>query len=320
MPASPTEPSNQLTLSIHKQLRAAHGAMALSLSLTVERGSCVALLGPSGAGKTTALRILAGLASPDAGRIDAFGQCWLDTGRRFHLPCRKRHIGYVFQDYALFPHMSVRGNVHFALRRDVARDRADELLEMAGLSGLADERPDRLSGGQQQRLALVRALASDPQLLLLDEPLSALDVSLRRQLQDALLEIRRARALTTIVVTHDPLEAMRLADRAILIEEGSIVEDTTPAALFAHDHSLAPSSTLIGRVIGHESTLSGPRCLVECQGRILSVRVADAEHRNDRAGTQATALESGAEVTLHATDWIARPKTRDRAPTTPPDA
>lgn len=223
--------ANRLRFHLHKALASADGALKLDLALDIERGSSVALLGPSGSGKTTLLRMLAGLTPADGGHIHAFGTIWLDSRRGITLPPRKRRAGLVFQDYALFPNMSTRGNVRFALPRGRPASRADELLERVGLAALAERRPAQLSGGQQQRLALARALAAEPALLLLDEPLSALDNSLRRELQDALAALQRLGRTTTLLVTHDPAEAIRLCDRAVQIRHGRIVADGPPATL-----------------------------------------------------------------------------------------
>ncbi|THF56891.1 ABC transporter ATP-binding protein [Pseudothauera rhizosphaerae] len=293
------------SFELHKRMHAARGSQAahpafeLHVALSLRRGDCLAVLGASGAGKTTLLRLLAGLTPADGGHIHAFGRCWLDGARSLALPTRKRRIGYVFQDYALFPHMSVRGNVRFALRRGAPERLADELLETVGLSALAGRRPAQLSGGQQQRLALARAIAAEPDLLLLDEPLSALDAGLRRSLQDELIALRRRYGLTTLVVTHDPGEAVRLAGRAILLEGGRIVADATPAELFG---GRGEALTLGGRVLDVEAGADGPLYRIDADGRTLLARAADG-----------AALAPGSMVTLVAERWTARP-----VPLTPP--
>lgn len=230
-----------LQLHLTKALATADGALTLDVALRIERGESVALLGPSGGGKTTLLRMLAGLTAADAGHIHAFGAVWLDSARGISLPPRKRRAGLVFQDYALFPNMSALGNVRFALPRGTPAGRADELLERVGLAALGGRRPAQLSGGQQQRLALARALAAEPALLLLDEPLSALDAALRRDLQDALLALRALHGTTLLLVTHDPAEAQRLTDRAVVLERGRIVADAPGAALFGGQADARPA-------------------------------------------------------------------------------
>lgn len=283
---------DRLDFHLRKRLVAADGPVTLDVALSLSRGESLALLGPSGTGKTSLLRLLAGLLPADDGHVAAFGRLWLDRAAGIDLPARRRRAGLVFQDYALFPNMSVRGNVRFALPRGVPSSRADQLLELVGLAGLADRAPGRLSGGQQQRLAL----AAEPELLLLDEPLSALDGALRRELQEALAALRAHRRTTLILVTHDPAEALRLADRAVLLEAGAVVADGSPAALFGAD---AADATLLlaGRVLACETAADGsPRYRIESQGRQCLARVAPG-----------TVLAPGDGVLLGAGDWRATP-------------
>jgi molybdate transport system ATP-binding protein len=193
-----------------------------------------ALLGPNGAGKTTVLRTLAGLLVPAEGRVTLDGRVLEDTARRVRVPAERRPVGMVFQDYLLFPHMSVAENVAFGLRargagRAPAQRAARAWLERLGLAELADARPGTLSGGQQQRVALARALATDPRMLLLDEPLAALDISTRAEVRRDLRRHLREFPGVNLLVTHDPLEAIALADRLIVIESGRIVQAGTPA-------------------------------------------------------------------------------------------
>lgn len=287
---------DRLDFHLRKRLVAADGPVTLDVALSLSRGESLALLGPSGTGKTSLLRLLAGLLPADDGHIAAFGRLWLDRAAGIDLPARRRRAGLVFQDYALFPNMSVRGNLRFALPRGVRSSQADELLELVGLAGLADRAPGRLSGGQQQRLALARALAAEPELLLLDEPLSALDGTLRRELQEALAALRARRRTTLILVTHDPAEALRLCERAVLLEAGAVVADGSPAALFGADAADAPL-LLAGRVLACETAADGsPRYRIESQGRQCLARVAPG-----------TVLAPGDGVLLSAGDWRATP-------------
>lgn len=214
-----------LRIGITHRLLGPAGAFDLMVDIEIARGAFVVLTGPSGAGKTTLLRILAGFQMPDRGRVEVGGKVWTDRERGAHLAVKRRSIGFVFQDYALFPNMTVRGNLDYALGRRAKPGEAERLLEMAGLEKLAYACPATLSGGQKQRLALIRALARRPELLMLDEPLSALDPDLRLRLQDELLRLHRDFATTTLMVSHDPLEAVRLADRVIRMESGRIVAD-----------------------------------------------------------------------------------------------
>src|ERR1700680_2873890 len=204
------------------------------MEFTIEEGEVVALLGPNGAGKTSLLRTVAGLVPLESGHVRLDGQILEDTASGQYVPTELRPIGFVFQDYLLFPHLSVLDNVAFGLRsrglsRRAAADKAVEWLDRVGLKSYARAKPAELSGGQRQRVALARALAPDPRLLLLDEPLAALDVTtraeVRRDLKHHLATFRGIR----LVVTHNPLEAVALADRLIVMENGHLVQTGTPA-------------------------------------------------------------------------------------------
>jgi molybdate transport system ATP-binding protein len=215
----------------------------------------VALFGPSGAGKTLTLMCLAGLARPDAGRIVVNDTVFYDAAQGVDVPTQRRRLGYVFQGYALFPHLSVADNVGYGLQdraRGERRRRTAEVLERLGLVDLADRRPRELSGGQQQRVALGRALAVDPALLLLDEPLSALDAPLRRELRQELIGIVREWGKATVLVTHDLAEAFHLADRIVVYEAGRVVQEAPKGELLS-----APASERVARLMGVRNILSG---------------------------------------------------------------
>lgn len=188
-------------------------------------GGVTALLGPSGAGKTLTLRAIAGLLRPDSGRIACGGRVLFDAAAGVDLPARARRVGYVFQHYALFPHLTVAENVAYGLHawpRAARRVRVTEVLETVGLAGYAGRRPRELSGGQQQRVALARALAPEPAVLLLDEPLAALDAPLRRRLGAELRAVHERTAIPMVLVTHDPLEAARVADAVVQLDGGRV--------------------------------------------------------------------------------------------------
>lgn len=202
-----------------------------NVSFTAEKGQLVAILGPSGCGKTTLLRLIAGFESPDAGSV------FVDGRRIDHLSPEKRRIGMLFQNYALFPHMTVAENIAYGLRfqRPTAkpvREVVSTLLEMVGLSGYEDRRPEQLSAGQQQRVAIARAIAPQPRLLLLDEPLSALDVALRDHLRLNIRRIQRELGLTTLYVTHDQEEALSIADHIVVMRSGAIEQEGSPVTLY----------------------------------------------------------------------------------------
>ncbi len=221
----------------------------------------VALVGPSGSGKTLTLQCIAGLITPDEGRIVSAGRVLFETGARINLRPQERRIGYVFQGYALFPHMTVLQNVVFGLRAQRsgaattagAPDRTKDIVERLGLTRLAGKYPSELSGGQQQRVALARALATDPEVLLLDEPLSALDAPLRRDLCGELSQTLRDWGKAAILVTHDLSEAYQIADTVVLYEHGQ-----TTGAVSKNDLLWNPSSERVAKLIGARNILRAP--------------------------------------------------------------
>ncbi|MEN8788964.1 MAG: ATP-binding cassette domain-containing protein [Flavobacteriaceae bacterium] len=220
-------------IDLHKKLETADGSMVLHMQTEVPKGSFVTLYGPSGAGKTSTLRMLAGLLKPDKGSLIVNDLSWYDATRNINLRPQKRQIGYVFQDYALFPHMSVRENLEYGHSAKGGIS-VDELLELMELGSLVNRKPKTLSGGQQQRVALARALAQQPEILLLDEPLAALDYKFRLKLQDYLYKVHREFNLTTIMVSHDISEITSLSDLVIVIDHGRIVRQGTPDKIFVN--------------------------------------------------------------------------------------
>jgi len=210
------------------------GALELDASLEVAEGECLALAGPSGAGKTSVLRVVAGLLRPERGLVSCGDRIWLDTETGRDVPPEGRRCGYLFQEYALFPHLSAWQNVAYALgkgRRDDRRREACELLERFGLEQLADARPRTLSGGERQRVALARALARRPDVLLLDEPLSALDARTRASSSRELAAVLRQAQAPALLVTHDFAEAAQLGDRVAILDAGRVVQEGTPSEL-----------------------------------------------------------------------------------------
>ena len=218
-----------------------HPLRSLRLSVELELGrETLALVGPSGAGKSSVLRAIAGLLRPERGRITLGPAAWLDTEAGIDLPPERRSVGLVFQEYALFPHLDVRSNVGFG-----GRERVDELLERFRISHLADARPGDLSGGERQRVALARALARDPAVLLLDEPLSALDTHTRGAVRGELAEVLAELRLPTLLVTHDFEDAAALADRVGVIVEGRVLQLGAAAELLA-----APADAFVASFTG----------------------------------------------------------------------
>ncbi|MGV1988261.1 sulfate/molybdate ABC transporter ATP-binding protein [Agrobacterium sp. 22-221-1] len=223
------------------------------VSLDIESGELLALLGPSGSGKTTILRMVAGLEYSDGGRI-FFGE-----EDATNIPVRDRGVGFVFQHYALFPHMTLHQNIAFGMKvSKVKRDKAaidarvEELLRLVKLDGLGDRFPAQISGGQRQRVALARALSVDPKVLLLDEPFGALDANVRRDLRRWLREIHDSLGITTIFVTHDQEEALDLADRVVILNQGEIVQQGTPKEVCRQ-----PNSAFVMRFLGDANRVSG---------------------------------------------------------------
>jgi len=222
------------------------------LDLTIEPGKLVTLLGPSGCGKTTTLRLIAGLEMPTSGRIHIGGE---DVT---HLTATYRKVSMVFQSYALFPHMTVRQNVAYGLTvksvpKAETTERAEHGLELVGLSGFGDRLPSELSGGQQQRVAVARAIVLEPEVLLLDEPLSNLDAKLRRHVREEIRQIQQRLGLTAVYVTHDQEEAMAVSDRIIVMKNAEIAQEGTPSDLYE-----APNSAFIADFIGDAN-------LADCQ-------------------------------------------------------
>ncbi len=235
------------------------------LDLEIADGEFFSMLGPSGSGKTTVLRLIAGFEQPTAGTITLGGE---DVSSR---PPFGRDVNTVFQDYAIFPHMNVRQNVEYGLRvkkvpRTERRRRAEEALETVRLEGYGDRRPNQLSGGQRQRVALARALVNRPKVLLLDEPLGALDLKLRREMQIELKEIQREVGITFVFVTHDQEEALTMSDRIAVFNEGRIEQLASPVQLYEH-----PASAFVAGFVGTSNLLDGEvaRSLVGTDGTFV---------------------------------------------------
>ena len=251
------------------------GALDLDVELEVAAGESVALAGPSGAGKTSVLRIVAGLLRPARGRVACGGEAWLDTERGVDVPAERRRCGYLFQEYALFGHLSAWRNVAYALHetpRAHREPRARELLERFGLAARAGARPATLSGGERQRVALARALARHPAALLLDEPLSALDARTRAAAARSLGAVIRSAAVPVLLVTHDFTEAALLADRIAVMDHGRVLQQGTASALAA-----APASAFVADFSG--------------------AVVLTGEARRGEQGVTLVALDGGGELT-----------------------
>ena len=239
-----------IELALKKKLLSGSGEFTLDVQFNIAQGEFVTLFGESGAGKTTLLRMLAGLAQPDEGSLRVNGETCFGGGMT--LPPQQRRAGYMFQDYALFPNMTVRGNLEFALRKGADKKRVDELIEMMALGALQYRKPATLSGGQQQRVALARALAAEPQLLLLDEPFSALDQETRLRLQDEVLGLQRHFGIAAIMVSHDVSEVYKLSKWVLVIEGGRIARAGAPADVFGAGQA-GGKFTFAGEVLAIEA-------------------------------------------------------------------
>ncbi|MDD5358674.1 MAG: ATP-binding cassette domain-containing protein [Sulfurovaceae bacterium] len=237
-----------ISIDVTKLLNTTSGLLDAHFKLSVNKGELLTIFGPSGAGKTTLMRILAGLETPEQGRIEVDGEVWFDSKLKINLPPQKRSVGFVFQDYALFPTMNVKQNLLFGAENSSQYKHVDDLLEMTELTSLASRLPNTLSGGQKQRVALARALVRHPKLLLLDEPLSALDPAMRQKLQDELSIIHNRLKVTTLLVSHDIAETVKLSDRLASIKLGKVERICTPMEFFT-THTLSGKLQLVGEVL-----------------------------------------------------------------------
>ncbi|MDX2305567.1 MAG: ATP-binding cassette domain-containing protein [Microscillaceae bacterium] len=237
-----------IQINVQKTLNSSEGKMDLQINLSLASGAFMAFYGASGAGKTSLLSMLAGLLAPDKGMIEVNGQVWLDTHKKINLRVQDRKIAYVFQDYALFPNMTVQQNLQYALGKKQDKAIIAELIEMTELGDLQHQKPGALSGGQKQRVALARALVRKPDLLLLDEPLSALDTAMRFKLQDYIREMHLRFGLTTILVSHEISEIFRLADQVCIVEQGKILRQGSPLEVFS-ERQVSGKFQFVGEVL-----------------------------------------------------------------------
>lgn len=268
-------------MSLSSTIRLTREAFDLDIALDVADGEVVGLLGPNASGKSTTLRCLAGLASPQQARVDIGDVTVKDTARGIDLPPEKRSVGFVFQDYLLFPHMTVADNVAFGPRargvdKGTARAQARDWLERLEIADLADRKPRHLSGGQAQRVALARALVTDPGLLLLDEPLAALDASTRASVRSVIRRHVADFSGAVVLVTHDPIDAMVLADRVVVLEDGRALQSGTPGEV-----ARRPASTYVAQLVGLNMLRGSAREGVVALASGSSVHVADRSIAGD---------------------------------------
>jgi molybdate transport system ATP-binding protein len=243
------------------------------LRTTLDGFSVTVLFGPSGSGKTTVLRCLAGLERPDRGQIHFGPEAWFDAGAGIHLPPQQRGIGYLSQDYALFPHLTVAGNIGYGLgglEAEERQRRIEEMVRLFGLTGLERRYPRQVSGGQQQRVALARALARRPRLLLLDEPLSALDVPTREQLRRELRRLLAGLRVPALIVTHDRTEALALGDCVVILDEGRVRQSGPVQEVFTR-----PADAAVARIVGVETV--EPARILEMADGLATVAVGPTQ-------------------------------------------
>ena len=285
----------------------------LDINFSAGKGKTTVLLGESGAGKSTALRLLAGLLHPERGHISLEGITYFDSKRHIAIPPQERPFGYVFQDYMLFPHLTTFENVAFGLRaqhlpRKVVRQRVGEALEQVHLAGYDQRRPAQLSGGQQQRVAIARALALHPQLLLLDEPLAALDVQTRREVRQELRNLLSSAGITTVMVTHQYLEALLFGYHILVLEQGYVIQQGSHRDLLQYPRSsyvaeLVGMNFFRGRVICCEA---GLMCTIQLQsngrpGMELRAALEEQTQKLPEPGDEAFVLVDPRSITLYQT-------------------
>jgi molybdate transport system ATP-binding protein len=298
-----------LTADLDTHLNTFH----LDINFSAGKGKTTVLLGESGAGKSTVLRLLAGLLYPERGHISLEGNTYFDSTQRIAIPSRERPFGYVFQDYVLFPHLTTFENVAFGLRaqhlsRKIVRRRVGEALEQVHLAGYDQRKPAQLSGGQQQRVAIARALALHPQLLLLDEPLAALDVQTRREVRQELRNLLSSAGITTVMVTHQYLEALLFGNHILVLEQGQVIQQGTHLDLLQYPRSsyvaeLVGMNFFRGRVICCEA---GAMCTIQLQnndrsGIELSAALEEQTQKMPEPGDEAFVLVDPRSITLYQT-------------------
>ena len=269
---------------VKKRLNFAGAGTELNVQFKIPRGQLVTLYGKSGAGKTSVLRILSGLLRAEEGRITVSGEAWFDSKSGIDLSPQKRRVGIVFQDYALFPNMTVRENLAFALRKGQDPQVVEELISITELGNLQHRKPQSLSGGQQQRVALARALVQKPEILLLDEPLSALDRDMRATLQQYILRAHRTYELTTILVSHDVTEIAKMSDRVMVLEEGQVVRLGSPADIFPD--TVPRSIRLNARLVSIKRTGEHSYFQVEIGPNRVMLPVTETEVQRHQIGDQ----------------------------------
>lgn len=277
-----------ISVGVSKRLKGASGDIEFFIECSFNDGEFWTIFGESGIGKTTLLRMIAGLEVPDSGRIEVDGEAWFDSSKNINLSPQKRRVGFVFQNYALFEHMSVLDNLKFASpTKDIKK--ALEILEKMEILALKDRLPKTLSGGQRQRVALARAIAQEPKVLLLDEPLSALDAIIRSKLQDELKKTHETFKLTTLMVSHDKSEVFKLSDYVLWIKDGKKYKSGTPKSIFI-DSKVSSKVSLLGEILSIEKKDIIYILVISVGQNIIEVVVSEEEAKN---------LAIGNNISLH---------------------
>lgn len=282
--------------ALRKTFRAKKGEeFSLDLDFSLPVGKITVIFGPSGSGKSTILRLIAGLDSVSDGHFKSADETWFDAGKGINMTPQERRTGFLFQDLALFPHLTVEENVNYARGKEREKGRIKELLEMTELTGLEHRYPHELSGGQQQRLALARALAGEPKLILLDEPFSALDRSVKKRIHEEFLKLHDRFGFTALMVTHDISEAYRLAEHAIVLKEGKKVKEGTPEEVFL-GKTLSTRIQIPVKVLEMESDEIHTLLTVEEGRRTFRVFVDNDEARNITIGDEVIVAAKASEA------------------------
>ncbi len=271
-----------IQLYLNKELNTSGGIMSLSIDMNIEQGEIVTLYGESGAGKTSTLRMIAGLLATDEGNIVVNEQIWLDTKQGINLKPQHRNVGFAFQDYALFPNMTVRENLEYALKKNQAKKDVDDLVNAMELGELQSKKTGMLSGGQKQRVSLARGLVQKPDVLLLDEPLSALDNEMRSKLQNYILKVHKENNLTIIMISHDIEEVLKLSDRVYILKNGKVTQTGTPSEVFRQESN--ENLQLEGEIISIQKEDTKHKVSVRIGANVINIIVPTSEIKNYAIG------------------------------------
>ncbi len=261
-----------IDIDIKKEIHTTNGIETLDLKFSIPKFGFVTIFGKSGVGKTTLLKMIAGLTKPDSGYIKVNNEVWFDSSNKIYIKPQQRNIGFVFQDYALFPNMTVKEHLLYAQNYQ-EKDYVAKLLDTFHLRGLCDRKPAKLSGGQQQRLSVARALARKPQILLLDEPLSALDSETRQCLQDEILQAHNDFAATTLLVSHDESEVIKLSDYVYIIEGGIVSKQGKPSEVFNNSYPCSDKISPTAKLVG----IDGNTLRIMVDGKITTIELTNDE-------------------------------------------